>query len=252
MVTANLLTGGIDERFVRTTATETDNYLTDALSSTVVVTGSTGSSQVEYSYEPFGSISITGTTTNSYTFTGREIDGLGINYYRARYYNPQTGRFISEDPIGFRGGINKYAYVGNDPIDFNDPFGMDKKGPPICGGTFGFTGMELDLAEGGAFTGAIVENDSVDGWSAGTLNELWLGGEGPVAGVGKITSPQSPGIMQGWLGFVGGGINVGPLAGAQAGYAAGSGWGGLYVEGHLGPWALGTGGYLRTSCAAGN
>ena len=47
--------------------------------------------------------------------------------YRARYYNPTTGRFLSEDPIGFRGGINKYAYVGDDPIDLIDPFGLDKK-----------------------------------------------------------------------------------------------------------------------------
>ena len=158
-VTANLLTGGIDERFVRTTATETDNYLTDALSSTVVVTGSTGSSQVEYSYEPFGSISITGTTTNSYTFTGREIDGLGINYYRARYYNPTTGRFLSEDPAGFAGGINEYRYADDDPIDFIDPSGLDKKSPnKMCGylpsgevqsvfgnGNFIGTGGSLDL-----------------------------------------------------------------------------------------------------------
>lgn len=83
-VTANLLTGGLDERFLRTTATETDNYLTDALGSTVALTGTTGSSEAEYSYGPFGSMSITGSTTNSYGYTGRETDGLGINYYRAR------------------------------------------------------------------------------------------------------------------------------------------------------------------------
>jgi RHS repeat-associated protein len=122
-----LLTGGVDERFLRTTSTETDNYLTDALGSTVAQTGSTGSSQVEYSYGPFGSISITGTTTNSYTYTGREIDGLGINYYRARYYSPTTGRFLNEDPLGFRAGINKYAYVADDPILFKDP-----KGTSLC------------------------------------------------------------------------------------------------------------------------
>ena len=108
-----------------TTSTETDNYLTDALGSTVALTGSTGSSQVEYSYGPFGSISITGTTTNSYTYTGREIDGLGINYYRARYYNPAIGRFISEDPMGFEGsGANLYAYVNDSPINFIDPPGL--------------------------------------------------------------------------------------------------------------------------------
>lgn len=42
-------------------------------------------------------------------------------YYRARYYNPTTGRFLSEDPAGFLGGINKYAYVGDDPTDIRGP-----------------------------------------------------------------------------------------------------------------------------------
>ncbi|MDR3412318.1 MAG: kelch repeat-containing protein [Formivibrio sp.] len=123
-VTANLLTGGVDERFMRATATETDNYLTDALGSTVVLTDPTGNSTVQYSYAPYGGINISGTTTNSFTYTGREIDGLGINYYRARYYNPTTGRFLSEDPLGFAGGdVNLYAYAGDDPIDAIDPTG---------------------------------------------------------------------------------------------------------------------------------
>lgn len=45
------------------------------------------------------------------------------SYYRARYYDPSIGRFISEDPIGYDGGINLYGYVGNDPTDFIDPSG---------------------------------------------------------------------------------------------------------------------------------
>jgi RHS repeat-associated protein len=117
--TANLLTGGVDERFTRTSATETDNYLTDALGSTVALTGSTGATQVRYSYDPYGGMSIAGSTNNSYAYTGREFDGLAFNgtaidYYRARYYNPNTGRFLSEDPIGFDGsGPNLYAYAPN-------------------------------------------------------------------------------------------------------------------------------------------
>ena len=89
-------------RFQRTDSTGTYSYLTDALGSTMALTDSTGAQQATYSYGPYGSMSITGSTTNSYGYTGRESDGLGIDYYRARYYNPQTGRFISEDPMGFR------------------------------------------------------------------------------------------------------------------------------------------------------
>jgi len=129
--TANLLTGALDERFTRTDATGTFSYLTDALGSTVALTDSTGNSDVQYSHDPYGSMSITGTTTNSYAYTGREFDGLGIDYYRARYYNPTVDRFISEDSLGFQGGINQYAYVADDPVDFFDPLGMDRQpGPP--------------------------------------------------------------------------------------------------------------------------
>ena len=57
--------------------------------------------------------------------TGREFDTeTGIYYYRARYYDPVNGRFINEDPIGFGGGINKYAYVGNSPVMLKDSYGL--------------------------------------------------------------------------------------------------------------------------------
>jgi RHS repeat-associated protein len=70
--------------------------------------------------------------------------------YRARYYDPAIGRFISEDPIGFRGGRNFYAYVGNNPILFRDPSGLCytawDKGVIIA--TFCLTGGDPDLIPG--------------------------------------------------------------------------------------------------------
>jgi RHS repeat-associated protein len=62
----------------------------------------------------------------THAFTGREWDReTGLYYYRARYYDPKAGRFISEDPIGFEGGINFYAYVANRPTVFRDPDGTN-------------------------------------------------------------------------------------------------------------------------------
>lgn len=70
-----------------------------------------------------------GASTNSYEYTGHEADATGLYYFRARYYNPQIGRFISEDPIGLAGGANVFAYVDDSPTNFIDPFGLDKKPP---------------------------------------------------------------------------------------------------------------------------
>src|SRR6185437_7716803 len=46
------------------------------------------------------------------------------SYYRARYYDPSVGRFTREDPIDFSGGIDFYAYSRNNPVLYNDPFGL--------------------------------------------------------------------------------------------------------------------------------
>lgn len=125
----NLLTGGIDQVFSRTDATGTQYLLTDFLGSTVALTDVLGTVQTEYSYDAFGQTTVSGaSSTNSYQYTGRENDGAtGLYYYRNRYYSPTLQRFISQDPLGFLGGINFYSYVENDPVNFIDPFGLDKK-----------------------------------------------------------------------------------------------------------------------------
>ena len=79
-----------------------------------------------YSYEPFGALqSSTESAPNSLRFAGREYDSeTGLYYFRARYYDPAVGRFVSEDPIGLGGGINQYAYASNDPVNGSDPTGL--------------------------------------------------------------------------------------------------------------------------------
>jgi|CXWL01.1.fsa_nt_gi RHS repeat-associated protein len=126
-VTANLLTGlGIDEFLTRTDGAGTRGLLTDALGSTVALGDGTGTIQTQYTYEPFGYVSQTGAAnTSSYTYTGREDDGSGLYYYRARYYHSRLQRFISEDPTGFAGGdANLYRYVGGNPLTWRDPLGQ--------------------------------------------------------------------------------------------------------------------------------
>jgi RHS repeat-associated protein len=54
-----------------------------------------------------------------------QSDATGLAYRRNRYYDPETGRFTQEDPIGLAGGLNLYGYAGGDPVNFADPFGLD-------------------------------------------------------------------------------------------------------------------------------
>jgi RHS repeat-associated protein len=81
-----------------------------------------------YVYDAWGTLtSSVETVANPIRFGGREYDSeTGLYYNRARYYDPALGRFISEDPIGLGGGINPYAYAGNDPVNAKDPFGLAK------------------------------------------------------------------------------------------------------------------------------
>lgn len=62
------------------------------------------------------------TLKNDRAFTGQQHDAESGHYYlRARYYDPQAGRFLSPDPIGLGGGSNLYAYAGNSPANYADP-----------------------------------------------------------------------------------------------------------------------------------
>lgn len=98
-------------------------FLQDQLRSTVALTDAGGNVVERKQYEPFGESQSSALTR--YTFTGRERDAsTGLMYYRARWYDPKQGRFISEDPAGFAGGLNKYAYVSNNPVTKTDPSGL--------------------------------------------------------------------------------------------------------------------------------
>ena len=113
---------GVDEHWAMQRGGTIAYYQADALGSiTSLSTGDT------YTYDSFGNItSNTGNIVNPYRFTGRELDSeTGLYYYRARYHDPSIGRFISEDPISFRGsGTNFYGYVRNNPLSWVDPYGF--------------------------------------------------------------------------------------------------------------------------------
>jgi RHS repeat-associated protein len=121
---------GIDEPLASVTGFGTAFFEADGLGSVTSLSGASGLTDT-YTYKPFGITTATGSNSNRFRFTGREWDSeTNLYYYRARYYDPQTGRFISEDPTSFQSGdVNFYVYVSNFPTGWVDPFGLVEGSP---------------------------------------------------------------------------------------------------------------------------
>jgi RHS repeat-associated protein len=117
---------GIDEPIAMQRGGVNHFYHQDSLGTVTELTDSTGATAQSYAYDSYGNIvQQTGTVENPYTYAGREFDAeTGLYYYRARYYDPRIGRFLQKDPIGLRGGLNVFSYVGNNPLKYIDPFGL--------------------------------------------------------------------------------------------------------------------------------
>ncbi|MFF3967868.1 RHS repeat-associated core domain-containing protein [Streptomyces griseorubiginosus] len=129
--TATTATSGLDRFLTRTEGGTSQIYLTDALGTVIGLANTDGTIATSYAYDPGGTPTASGaTSSNPYTFTGREDDSTGLLYYRDRYYDPQTGRFISQDPSGQAGGVNLYQYALSSPTTYTDPSGNN---PLIAG-----------------------------------------------------------------------------------------------------------------------
>jgi RHS repeat-associated protein len=182
---ANLITGGIDEIFARADSTGAFTPLQDALGSTIALVDSGGNVVTTYGYDPFGNTAISGAASaNPSQYTGRESEGNGLYFYRARYYSPLLGKFISQDPLGFAGsGPNFYAYAGNDPVDFRDPFGLTGPGTVVAG----VAGTTATAAEVDAVVAPLVEDFATDmGLGAGFGATVETGSAGGPLGVAAL------------------------------------------------------------------
>lgn len=116
--------------------TNTYTYLRDHLNSVVGLVDESGSIVESYTYDAYGNTKVFNANGeeigrsaigNRYAFQGREIDWeTGLYYFRARWYDPDTGRWCSKDPLGIAGGLNLYEAFGNNAVNFIDPMGLEK------------------------------------------------------------------------------------------------------------------------------
>ncbi|MCL4832528.1 MAG: hypothetical protein KJZ86_08810, partial [Caldilineaceae bacterium] len=173
---------------------QTYTYLLDRLGSVRGLADVAGNLVASYRYDPWGNLlASTGTIANPLRFTSREYDEeSGLYFYRARYYDPLVGRFISRDPGGLGGDPNLYAYARNNPINYVDPSGEFVPLAPAAAG-----------AARGAATEVVKE----------LLGSIYSGG----TSLEKLGQAAIGGAISGGVGAV-----LGPVAGNVASKAAGA------------------------------
>jgi RHS repeat-associated protein len=107
-------------------------YATDHPGNVVGLINGAKQLENEYRYIHFGEVEVAGENIpQPLRFAAREWDSMPRLYQvRARWYDPQSGRFVSEDPIRLAGGINPYVYANNSPTNLTDPYGLCPTQPP--------------------------------------------------------------------------------------------------------------------------
>lgn len=139
-------------------------YQPDTLGSVRLVTDSTGATPATYAYSAFGSTrTSTGTLANEVRFTGERTDGeSGLEFLRARTYDPAAGTFLQRDSWGITPtssqSLDGYAYTASNPVNATDPSGHDPwwqdsyKDAGIATGTFVMPGTTITRSGPGAYT----------------------------------------------------------------------------------------------------
>ena len=151
-----------------------------------------GNLVARYAYDAWGNlldadVAVSALADNRFLFQGREYSwATGLTNFRLRWYDPATGRWLSKDPIGISGGLNLYAFCGNDPVNYVDPWGLCEEGlydfrqdmweqEKLYGGITDMSFVFLEYYLTGECIGAV--GGKVLGWAGGKLRggASWVG-----------------------------------------------------------------------------
>ena len=192
-------------------------YHYNAVGSTIAMTDSTQAIVNKYVYDPFGNIlNQTEAVTQPFKFVGQHgvmTEPNGFYYMRARYYDPEVGRFISEDPIGFDGGdVNLCAYASNNPILLMDPNGLKNWGTTLEK-VGQMMGKPIVKFAGGVIDKFLMAIDTSGDWAY--YGSAAFGAAGAVLGgsIGGPVGAVAGGVVGGYIGGALGGMLDSPQAG---------------------------------------
>ena len=171
--------------------TNTYYALKDHLGSVLALTDNAGNIVESYRYDAWGRTTVYGANGsaltasaigNRYCWQGREYSWkTGLYYFRARWYEPVTGRWLSNDPIGISGGLNQYVFCANNPVNFRDPWGLCEGNSTLELGASG----SLNFVAGELHVGVAINDDFMDssvyfggsvGFNLPWRNPRWEGG----------------------------------------------------------------------------
>jgi RHS repeat-associated protein/uncharacterized repeat protein (TIGR01451 family) len=217
--------------------TTTTYPLTDALGSVRATTDAAGTVIGSTDYSAFGTPRVTSGIQGPIGFAGQQTDSTGLQYLLARYYDPSSGRFLSQDSLLQGGpgtqGLNRYAYAGNNPANVTDPTGHEDLIEEAVINTLigGLTGLAIGVVicpKDQGFTGCVLRNGligAIGGLVGGLAAELAgdLGGLGAACisgGAGNVAATSANEILsdhmdlgeigkQALLGCVVGGLGYG-------------------------------------------
>jgi RHS repeat-associated protein len=186
----------------------TTRYLhQDQIGNVIGVTNNSNAVVQQFDYSPWGTVTTLVNQladTNRLQWKGLVFEGgtTNLSYVRNRWYDPEARRFLSEDPIGLDGGMNLYAFARNDPVNFEDPYGLNR-----CtdfGKSIGGTDIQAEdgswwcqvpltpmviTARGGQWPSGFSDNFGNSCTRGGICAPLLFAGQeggGPGSGIGRI------------------------------------------------------------------